>query len=204
MLPFSHDEVVHGKRSLLGKHPGDDWQRFAGYRAMLGYQWMLPGKKLIFMGSELAAPFEWNHEAELPFYLLEYPLHSGAMQWVADLNRAYREIPALHLLDHSEAGFQWIEANDVSRSTLAFLRSADGHPPALVVANFTPEVWNGYRVGVPAAGEWRVVLCSDAAEYGGSGAVPGPPTSEDVGMQGMAQSIVFDVPPMSVTVFAPS
>jgi 1,4-alpha-glucan branching enzyme len=203
VLAFSHDEVVHGKRSLLGKHPGDEWQRFAGFRSMLGYQWTLPGKKLIFMGSELAAPFEWNHEGEIPFYLLEYPLHAGAMQWVADLNRAYRETPALHLEDHSASGFQWVEADDVSRSTIAYLRSAAGHPPVLVVANFTPEVWTGYRVGVPTNGEWRVVICSDATEYGGSGAVPQPAMAEDHPLQGMPHSIVFDVPPMSLTIFGP-
>jgi 1,4-alpha-glucan branching enzyme len=203
VLALSHDEVVHGKRSLLDKHPGDEWQRFAGLRALLGHQWSLPGKKLLFMGGEFGSPFEWNHEGELPFYLLDYDVHAGMLAYTGALNRVYRETPALHLRDLDEEGFEWIEADDVSRSTIAFLRSAEGHPPVLVVSNFTPEVWADYRVGVPVGGTWTTLLTSDAAEFGGSGALPRELVAEEVGLQGHAQSLRFDVPAMSVTYFTP-
>jgi 1,4-alpha-glucan branching enzyme len=199
VLALSHDEVVHGKRSLLGKNPGDEWRRFAGLRSLLGYQWALPGKKLVFMGTEIGDPHEWNHAGELPFHLLDFPLHRGVLDWVATLNHLYRTTPALHVNDVRSEGFQWIEADDASRSTLAFLRAAEGHKPVLVVANFTPEVWNDYRVGVPTGGRWSPLACSDAAEFGGSGLVPGELGAEDVGAQGMPFSLVFSVPPMSVT-----
>ena len=199
VLALSHDEVVHGKRSLLGKHPGDEWRRFAGLRTLLGYQWALPGKKLVFMGAEIANPYEWNHSGELPFYLLEYPYHHGVMDFVSALNGIYRDVPALHVGDNVSEGFEWIEADDVSRSTIAFLRKAAGHPPVLVVANFTPETWSDYRVGVPNGGGYSVLLCSDALEYGGSGAVPGDMEAEAVGIQGLQNSLVFAVPPMSIT-----
>ncbi len=200
-LALSHDEVVHGKRSLLGKQPGDEWRRFAGLRALLGYQWSLPGKKLVFMGAEVGNPWEWDHTGQVPFELLEHPLHSGVLEWVSRLNRLYREVPALHLGDCSPWGFEWVEADDVSRSVLAFLRAAPHHPPALVVCNFTPEVWHAYRVGVPAEGEWRVLACSDASEFGGSGLVPGPLIADHHPSHGHPYSLVFDVPPMSVTFF---
>ena len=201
VLALSHDEVVHGKRSLLDKHPGDEWRRFAGLRALLGYQWALPGKKLVFMGAEMGSPFEWNHEGELPFYLLDYRVHAGVLAWTGALNRLYRDVPAMHLRDNDEDGFEWIEADDVSRSTIAFARLADGHSPVLVVANFTPEKWSDFRLGVPAGGRWTTVLCSDADEFGGSGAVPGDLDSEEVASHGRPDSVVFDVPPMSVTFF---
>jgi 1,4-alpha-glucan branching enzyme len=204
VLALSHDEVVHGKRSLLSKQPGDEWQRFAGLRTLLGYQWALPGKKLVFMGAEIGDPFEWNHQGELPFYLLDYEVHAGVLAWMGAVNRLYRERPALHLNDTRPSGFQWIEADDVSRSTIAFLRSAEGHPPVLVVVNFTPEVWRDYRVGVPSGGMWNTLLCSDSAEFGGSSLAPGDLQATDTGLQGMAHSVVFDVPPMSVTFFAPA
>ncbi|GIU91668.1 MAG: 1,4-alpha-glucan branching enzyme GlgB [Acidimicrobiia bacterium] len=200
-LALSHDEVVHGKRSLLGKQPGDEWRRFAGLRALLGYQWSLPGKKLVFMGAEIANPWEWDHTGQVPFGLLEHPLHRGVLEWVSRLNRLYREVPALHLGDCSPWGFEWVEADDVSRSVLAFLRTAPHHPPVLVVCNFTPEVWHGYRLGVPAEGEWNVLACSDASEFGGSGLVPGPLVAEHHPSHGRPYSLVFDVPPMSVTFF---
>jgi 1,4-alpha-glucan branching enzyme len=203
VLALSHDEVVHGKRSLLDKHPGDEWRRFAGLRALLGHQWSLPGKKLLFMGGEFGSPFEWNHEGELPFYLLDYDVHAAMLAYTGALNRVYRETPALHLRDLDEEGFEWIEADDVSRSTIAFLRSAEGHPPVLVVSNFTPEVWTDYRVGVPVGGTWTRLLTSDAAEFGGSGALPRKLVAEQVGLQGHAQSLRFDVPAMSVTYFTP-
>jgi 1,4-alpha-glucan branching enzyme len=199
VLALSHDEVVHGKKSLLAKNPGDEWRRFAGLRSLLGYQWALPGKKLVFMGAEIGDPYEWNHSGELPFYLLDHPLHKGVLDWVTTLNHIYRTTPALHLNDVRSTGFQWIEADDVSRSTISFLRSADGHPPVLVICNFTPEVWTEYRVGVPTGGQWRTLACSDATEFGGSGMVPGDVAAEEAGSQGMEHSLVLSVPPMSVT-----
>jgi 1,4-alpha-glucan branching enzyme len=203
VLALSHDEVVHGKRSLLDKNPGDEWRRFAGFRALLGYQWALPGKKLVFMGTEIANPYEWNHSSELPFYLLDYPLHAGAMRWVGDLNRLYRTVPALHLWDVRAEGFTWIEADDTSRSVIAFLRSAEGHAPVLVMGNFTPEIWAGYRVGVPTGGRWRTLLCSDAGSYGGSNHAPGELDADPVGNHDYPQSLVLDLPPMSVTFLQP-
>ncbi len=199
VLALSHDEVVHGKRSLLSKNPGDEWRRFAGLRSLLGYQWALPGKKLVFMGTEIADPYEWNHAGELPFYLLDHPMHLGVLDWVATLNHLYRTTPALHLNDVRSEGFQWIEADDTDRSTIAFLRSAEGHRPVLVLANFTPEVWHDYRVGVPTGGRWTTLACSDASEFGGSGQVPGDLHADSIPIQGMPHSIVLSVPPMSVT-----
>ncbi|MFO7548605.1 MAG: 1,4-alpha-glucan branching protein GlgB [Acidimicrobiia bacterium] len=202
VLPLSHDEVVHGKRSLLDKHPGDEWRRFAGLRALLGYQWAQPGKKLLFMGSEFGDPWEWNHQGELPFFLLEYPPHQGTFRWVGDLNRLYRQVPSMHAHDIRPEGFQWVEADDVSRSTIAFLRWAGGSP-VLVIVNFTPMAWEGYRVGVPVGGGWKTLLCSDAVEYGGAGMVPGDLQAEPTGNQGFDQSLVLSVPPLSATFLAP-
>ncbi len=202
-LALSHDEVVHGKRSLLAKNPGDEWQRFAGYRSLLGYQWGLPGKKLVFMGSEIGDPFEWDHKGEVPFELLEFPGHRGILDWVSDLNNLYRSNPALHLGDVHPDGFEWVEADDRKRSTMAFLRKAAGMPPVMVVANFTPEVWRDYRLGVPSAGIWSSLLCSDDEKYGGTGLVPEPVASTDQESHGRPYSIVFDLPPLSVLFLAP-
>lgn len=199
VLALSHDEVVHGKKSLLDKQPGDEWTRFASYRSMLGYQWALPGKKLIFMGSELADPREWNHDGELPFHLLDYPGHAGVMRLVGELNRLYRDTPALHDWDNDARGFQWIEADDVSRASLVFMRSAEGHNPVVVVCNFTPEPWHGYRFGVPTGGTWTSLLCTDAAEFGGTDLVPSDVTAIDDGFQGQPHTLEVLIPPMSVT-----
>lgn len=201
VLALSHDEVVHGKRSLLDKNPGDEWRRFAGLRALLGYQWALPGKKLVFMGAEIGSPYEWNHEGELPFYLLDYRVHAGVLEWTAALNRLYRTVPALHVRDNQEDGFEWVEADDNSRSTIAFCRVAEGESPVLVVANFTPEVWVDYRLGVPLGGTWEMRLCSDDVTFGGSGQIPGDLVTSPEPSHGHGQSLVFDVPPMSVTFF---
>jgi 1,4-alpha-glucan branching enzyme len=203
VLAFSHDEVVHGKRSLLAKNPGDEWQRFAGYRALLGYQWALPGKKLIFMGCEIGSPFEWDHQGEVPFSLLEFPVHAGVMAWVTDLNRLYRDNPALHVDDVRAEGFEWIAADDRVHSVIAFIRRAPAQPPVLVIANFTPEAWPGYRLGVPSGGVWTTLLCSDAARYGGSGVVPGDVVADEHASHGRSHSIELTVPPMSVTLLTP-
>jgi 1,4-alpha-glucan branching enzyme len=170
VLPLSHDEVVHGKGSLLAKMPGDDWQKFANLRLLYGYMYGQPGKKLLFMGGEFGQWNEWSHEASLDWHQTEFPHHAGMQRWVADLNRLYQSEPALHELDCDAAGFEWIDANDPENSTLSFLRK--GRSPdelLLVVCNFTPVPRPNYRVGVPRGGFWRELLSSDASTYGGTG-----------------------------------
>ncbi|MBN1152379.1 MAG: alpha amylase C-terminal domain-containing protein, partial [Dehalococcoidia bacterium] len=170
VLPLSHDEVVHGKASLVGKMAGDDWQKFANLRAMYGYMYGTSGKKLLFMGSEIGQWSEWNHDGSIDWHLLEYERHKSLRDWVSALNRAYREIPALYELDCHPAGFEWMSADDIEQSVLAFVRkSKDVSDMVLVICNFTPVVRRDYVVGVPQDGEWSVLLSSDDAQYGGSG-----------------------------------
>jgi 1,4-alpha-glucan branching enzyme len=170
VLPLSHDEVVHGKGSLLGKIPGDDWQRFATLRCLFGYMWAHPGKKLLFMGGEFGQRREWQHDAMLEWFVLQFPEHRGVQSWVRDLNRYYRATPALHQRDFDPAGFAWIDADDAQNSVIAFLRyPADTGRMTLVVCNFTPLPRHNYVLGVPGAGFWREALNSDATVYGGSG-----------------------------------
>ncbi len=203
VLPLSHDEVVHGKGSLLGKQAGDEWQRFAGLRLLLGHQWTTPGKKLLFMGGDFGMPGEWNHDAGLPWGLLEHPTHAGVKAWVADLNRVYRSEPALHLSDTRPEWFQWLAVDDAAAATIAFARSADGARTVVVVSNFTPEVWGSYRLGVPHAGHWEELLNSDAAHYGGSGVGNlGGVETEPVAAHGQEQSIAIGVPPLATVIFA--
>ena len=154
VLPLSHDEVVHGKRSLLDKMPGDDWQRFANLRLLLTFQWTYPGKKLLFMGCEFGQPREWNHAESLPWHLAGEPRHAGVSALVRDLNRAYRGIRALHELDHDGEGFSWLSWQDDPHSVLSYLRKTDGEH-AVVLLNFTPVPRHGYRVGVPQARHYR-------------------------------------------------
>jgi 1,4-alpha-glucan branching enzyme len=169
VLPLSHDEVVHGKGSLLGKMPGDEWTRFANLRLMLTYMYCQPGKKLLFMGGEFAQSSEWGHDRSLDWHLLQYPPHLGMQKLVEDLNRIYRSEPALHKLDNHPGGFEWIDCNDSVASILTFLRKDSHSSPLAIACNFTPVPRHNYRVGVPLAGFWREVLNTDAAEYGGSG-----------------------------------
>ena len=169
VLPLSHDEVVHGKGSILGRMPGDEWQRFANVRAYYAFTFGHPGKKLLFMGNEIAQQQEWSHERSLDWHLLDRPWHAGIQKLIRDLNRAYRSIPALHELDCDAAGFEWIVSDDTERSVFAWLRKArspDG--VCVVVVSFTPEVRHNYRIKVPRGGRWREILNSDAAVYGGS------------------------------------
>ena len=207
VLPISHDEVVHGKGSMLGKMPGDDWQRFANLRAYYGFMWGHPGKKLLFMGQEFAQPDEWHHDAHLPWRRLDDPRHAGVQALVRDLNRLYREEPALHRLDCEAAGFEWLSNDDAENSVFAWLRHDDAGRSALVVCNFTPVPRLGYRVGVPAGvPAWREVLNTDSSHYGGSNmgnqhaALP----VEAVAEHGRAQSIVMTLPPLSAVFLVPA
>ena len=169
ILPLSHDEVVHGKRSILGRMPGDQWQRFAGLRAYYAFMFGHPGKKLLFMGNELAQENEWSHDRPLDWHLLEQPLHRGVQSLVRDLNQLYRSIPALHELDCDPAGFEWLVMDDADRGVFAWLRKgSDAGSRCVVVINFTPQVHRDYRIRVPFFGTWREVLNTDAAGYGGS------------------------------------
>jgi len=171
VLALSHDEVVHGKGSLVGKMPGDEWQRFANLRMLYGYMWAHPGKKLIFMGDEFGQVREWQHEESLEWHVLQYPFHSGVQACISDLNRVYREHGSLHEQDCEHPGFEWVEAQDREASVLSFLRKGrSSGEVVLVVCNFTPMVRTGYKVGVPTGGYWKELVNTDATAYGGSGA----------------------------------
>jgi 1,4-alpha-glucan branching enzyme len=169
ILPLSHDEVVHGKRSILGRMPGDSWQRFANLRAYYGFMFGHPGKKLLFMGCEFAQEAEWRHDHSLDWHLLDQASHEGVQSLVRDLNRLYRDVPALHELDCEDAGFEWLVMHDADRGVFAWLRKGrESHQRCVVVINFTPEVYRDYRIKVPFPGTWREVINTDAANYGGS------------------------------------
>jgi len=169
-LPLSHDEVVYGKGSLLGKMPGDDWQKFANLRLLLGYMYAQSGKKLLFMGDEFGQWREWAHEESLEWHLLQYPPHAGLQQWVADLNKLYRSQPSLYQLDFEGAGFEWVDCNDIEHSVVSLIRKGRSQDDSIVVVcNFTPATLFKYRIGVPQPGIWKEVLNSDAGKYGGSG-----------------------------------
>ena len=201
ILPLSHDEVVHGKGSLLNKMPGDPWQKFANLRALFGLQYATPGKKLLFMGSELAPLTEWNHDESLPWGLTENAQHEAMLQWVAALNGAYSSIPALHKLDSYAQGFRWIDANDDERSLLTFLRE-DGAGDIVVVAlNATPVPRYDVMTGVPKRGEWNVVLCSDDERFAGSGLEhPATYRTTDDHHNGFDAALWLTLPPLSVSI----
>ena len=202
MLPVSHDEVVHGKASLIGKMPGDEWQRFANLRAFLGYMWTHPGKKLLFMGCELGQYEEWNWQGSLRWDLLQYPFHHGAQEWVRELNRFYVHEPALYEVDFHWSGFEWIDFHDIDNSVISFTRRAKDRGNFLVVVcNFTPVVRPGYCVGVPEPGAYLEVLNSDSEFYGGSGVRnAGPLWSRPEPRQSQQQHIVLTLPPLAVIV----
>jgi len=199
MLPLSHDEVVYGKGSLIGKMPGDDWQKFANLRALFGYMWGHPGKKLLFMGCEFGQRREWTHEGELEWGVTALPEHAGVQRLVRDLNRIYRSELALHRLDFSSDGFEWIASGNAEISVIAFLRKSVGDSaPLLVVCNFTPVPRRNFLVGVPIRGFWREILNSDAHEYGGTGwGNQGGVESVPVGADGHLQSVNLSLPPLS-------
>jgi 1,4-alpha-glucan branching enzyme len=203
ILPLSHDEVVHGKRSLLEKMPGDDWQKFANLRLLFGYMWAHPGKKLLFMGSELAMRDEFWDEASVDWALQDSPPHRGIQQLMADLNRLHLQEPALHELDFEWSGFEWIEANDAANSVIAFQRRARNQENAIVVVcNFTPVVRDGYRIGVPRAGYYREMLNTDSGYYWGSDAGNGGGVNaEPIPWNGKPWSISLRLPPLAASYF---
>jgi 1,4-alpha-glucan branching enzyme len=201
VLPISHDEVVHGKKSLLGRMPGDEWQRFANLRAYLGFMWTNPGKKLLFMGCEFGQLTEWNHDGELAWPALTQDHHRGVQGTVRALNQAYRDEPALHQLDADPSGFQWVVGDDRVQSVFAYLRfGKGGSSPVLVICNFTPTPLHGYRVGVPE-GRWREILNTDAAGFGGSdtgnsGVIDAAPHAS----HGQSHSIELTLPPLATII----
>jgi len=198
ILPLSHDEVVHGKRSLLGRMPGDDWQRFANLRAYYGFMFGHPGKKLLFMGAEIAQEKEWNHDQSLDWHLLQQPSHRGVQELVRDLNRVYRDTPALYQQDFSPEGFEWIDWQDADSSVLCWLRRAADGSFVVCVSNFTPLVRSGYRFGVPQAGCYIELLNTDSEKYGGSGVgVPQGVQTQDIGIHGREHSLQVDLPPLA-------
>jgi 1,4-alpha-glucan branching enzyme len=203
VLPISHDEVVHGKGSLLNKMPGDRWQKFANLRAYLGFMFGHPGKKLLFMGCEFAQEREWNHDRSLDWHLLGDSAHEGVQRLVHDLNHLYRDTPALYQRDFDGSGFEWISHDDADRSVLSFMRrGADGSSVIVVLCNFTPTVQRGYRVGVPNAGVYRERINTDSSHYGGGnvGAPFGEFTARSFGSHGKACSIELDLPPLATVI----
>jgi len=206
VLPLSHDEVVHGKGSLIGKMPGDEWQKFANLRLLFGYMFGQAGKKLLFMGGEFGQVREWNHDGSLEWHVLRYPVHAGMQKWVGELNRTYREEPALHELDADAGGFEWVDANDSITSVLSFLRK--GKSPkdvVLVVLNLTPMIRMQYQLGVPYSGPWKEILNSDAHEYAGSGVGNfGGVQAKDSPAHGRPYSLELTLPPLGALFLKPA
>jgi 1,4-alpha-glucan branching enzyme len=206
VLPLSHDEVVHGKGSLIAKMPGDDWQRFANLRLLYAFMWAYPGKKLLFMGGEFGQSAEWDHDQSLAWHLLDKgPYHRGLQRLVADLNRLYRAEPSLHQQDCESAGFAWMDCSDAVQSAIAFARFArDRSRLTLCVCNFTPVPRHGYRVGVPVSGFYREALNSDSALYGGSNVGNGGGVqSETRPWHGQPHSVLLTLPPLGVLWLTP-
>jgi 1,4-alpha-glucan branching enzyme len=203
ILPLSHDEVVHGKGSILGRMPGDRWQRFANLRAYYGFMYGQPGKKLLFMGCEFGQENEWNYQASLDWHLLEDTFHEGTRRCVADLNHLYRDVPALHEQDCDPAGFSWIDCNDRDNSVISWLRKSKGDlDVVLFVSNFTPVLRHGYRIGVPRGGHWAEILNTDSAHYGGSDAGNGGgQNAEQIPWHGQSHSLMATLPPLSTIAF---
>jgi 1,4-alpha-glucan branching enzyme len=205
ILPLSHDEVVHGKGSLLGRMPGDDWQKFANLRLLLGYMYAQPGKKLLFMGGEFGQWREWDHEESLDWHLLRHPPHEGVRRWVEDLNRLYRGEPALHTTDFRAGGLEWIDCSDSENSVVSLLRrDSQGRGIIMAVFNFTPVVRHNYRVGVPLGGNWLEVLNGDSSHYGGSGhGNMGGVEAAPVPFHGRPFSLNLTLPPLAALFFRP-
>jgi 1,4-alpha-glucan branching enzyme len=205
VLPFSHDEVVYGKGSMIRKMPGDDWQKFANLRLLYGFMFGHPGKKLLFMGDEFGQWSEWNHDASLEWHLLEQPSHAELKRWVRDLNTLYRGEPLLHTMDFNPAGFEWVDCKDFQRSIISFLRRGQNpNDQLLFVCNFTPVVRQNYRVGVPLEGYWKEILNSDAPLYGGSGQGNfGGLSTVPLPIHGRPFSLNMTLPPLGIVIFRP-
>jgi 1,4-alpha-glucan branching enzyme len=205
ILTLSHDEVVHGKGSLLNKMPGDEWQQFANLRALYGYQYGLPGKKCLFMGGEFGQRSEWAVDHDLEWFVLDHPNHRGVYHWVQDLNTTYATRPALWRMDYDPVGFQWIDADDAAASVLSFIRNDGDGALVAVVLNLTPVARGGYRIGVPHGGGWRVILNSDDTRYWGSGAgTTGTVWADAAPMHGRDYSLLLDLPPLGALYLAPA
>ena len=198
VLPLSHDEVVHGKGSLIGKMPGDDWQKFANLRLLFAMMYAQPGKKLLFMGDEIGQWHEWNHDGSIDWDLLQVPAHEGVRRLLEDLNKLYRENPAMHQLDFDPNGFGWLDPNDSENSVLSFLRrSRDADDVIIAIFNGTPVPRHNYRIGVPEMGAWDEILNSDAELYGGSGVGNyGQVDTTPVPWHGQPRSIKLSIPPL--------
>jgi 1,4-alpha-glucan branching enzyme len=207
ILPLSHDEVVHGKGSLIDRMPGDDWQKFANLRTLLGYQWLFPGKKLLFMGGEFGQRAEWNENSQLDWWLLSAgPFHRGLQKFVEDLNKFYADTSALWQSDYDHAGFYWIDCSDTDACILSFIRqNSDGTHPLAVILNLTPVPRQKYRVGLPRSGQWREVLNSDAAIYGGGNQGNlGVATATEFKWHNQNFSAEICLPPLSIIAFQPA
>lgn len=205
VLPFSHDEVVYGKGSMIRKMPGDDWQKFANLRLLYGFMFGHPGKKMLFMGDEFGQWSEWNHDASLEWNLLDHPSHAGLRRWVRDLNTLYRGEPLLHTTDFNSAGFEWVDCKDFQRSIISFLRRGQNpNDQLLFVCNFTPVVRQNYRVGAPLEGYWKEILNSDAPLYGGSGQGNfGGLSTVPLPIHGRPFSLNMTLPPLGIVIFRP-
>jgi len=201
ILPLSHDEVVHGKRSILGRMPGDDWQRFANLRAYYGFMFGHPGKKLLFMGCEFAQAREWHHDRSLDWHLLDQPSHAGIHSLIRDLNRLYCDYSALHELDCDPSGFEWLVMDDANGNVFAWLRKGrDERARCLVVSNFSPNVYYNYIVAVPLAGTWREVLNTDSLHYGGTNVGN---VGEVRTLEGMGPELRLTIPPLATIFLVP-
>jgi 1,4-alpha-glucan branching enzyme len=203
VLPLSHDEVVHGKGSLIGKMPGDEWQRFANLRLLFAYMYAQPGKKLMFMGCEFGQVREWAHDSSLEWHVVQYQVHRGVQAWMEQLNRFYRNEPGMHVFDNDPAGIEWVDCNDNATSTISLLRKSESaKDTVLIVCNFTPVPRLGYRVGVPHGGYWREMLNSDAREYAGSGMGNlGGVNAEEIPTHGRPFSLKITLPPLGALFF---
>jgi 1,4-alpha-glucan branching enzyme len=199
LLPFSHDEVVHGKQSMLNKMPGDEWQKHANLRALYTYQFTHPGKKLMFMGTEFGQGTEWNSAGLIDWYVLDYPLHRGIQQLIKDLCQLYRTTPALYRYDFDWQGFEWIDCHDSEQSVLSFLRKGDGDEMIVVIMNLTPVPRESYRIGLPLEGQYREVINSDSTYYGGSNMGNGedPLLTETIPWMNHPYSLGLTLPPLS-------
>jgi 1,4-alpha-glucan branching enzyme len=201
VLPLSHDEVVHGKGSLLAKMPGDEWRKRATLRAYLAFMWTHPGKKLLFMGDEFGQVREWNHDAQLDWALLNEAGHSGLLALTHDLNLLYRHEPALHRGDAGADGFRWLVVDDRDNSVFAYLRTDKRAPSIAIIVNMTPVARIDYRIGVPRAGAWREILNTDSDHYGGSNVGNfGGLWTEPIAAHGESQSLALTLPPLAAVI----